>query len=139
MGTLNPCSNAPPLPLFTAVPLCTTAVLQGSLRVIARSCAMQQLQDHPQHLMPPSPEQVLFFGEFRPKEGGEVDEVCVCLLRQQQRGRSLGRDRDSRQGSSSMFLARFPHTISTLCIVLLTLATFSVVEGVLQQYCCGLI
>lgn len=37
---------------------------------------MQHLQDHPQHLMPPSPEQVLFFGEFRPKEGGEVDEVC---------------------------------------------------------------
>ncbi|CAM9372167.1 unnamed protein product, partial [Ectocarpus fasciculatus] len=34
-----------------------------------------RIMQHPPHLMPPSPPQVLFFGEFRPKETGELDEV----------------------------------------------------------------
>ncbi|CAN0544956.1 unnamed protein product, partial [Ectocarpus sp. 12 AP-2014] len=34
-----------------------------------------KIMQHPPHLMPPSPPQVLFFGEFRPKETGELDEV----------------------------------------------------------------
>lgn len=40
-----------------------------------RGSGMEPVDQHPPHLMPPSPPQVLFFGEFRPKEGGEVDEV----------------------------------------------------------------
>lgn len=36
---------------------------------------MEPIDQHPPHLMQPAPPQVLFFGEFRPKEGGEVDEV----------------------------------------------------------------
>lgn len=36
---------------------------------------MEPIDQHPPNLMQPAPPQVLFFGEFRPKEGGEVDEV----------------------------------------------------------------
>lgn len=38
---------------------------------------MGPMDQHPPHLMAPAPPQVLFFGEFRPKEGGEVDEVSA--------------------------------------------------------------
>lgn len=62
---------------------------------------MQHLPDHPQHIMPPSPEQVLFFGEFRPKEGGEVDEVCESVF-DNSKGRSQVCGTATRQGSFSM-------------------------------------